>query len=129
MILFFSSPNCVIFFRTNPDQVTWTANFLGTAPGITPQDIKNHVFTSEPKIVIGEAEIVKIGNNNIYVSDHFTSFPIEFELVGDVSSNPELRNTDSQIFKDYSQAFCNQVSSLFKGCNVGSFQWPTFAYF
>ena len=102
--------------RTNPDQITWTANFLGTAPGITAQDIKNHIVTAKPKIVIGEAEVVKVGNNNIFVSDHFTSFPIVFELVGDVTSNPGLMNTDSLVFKNYAEAFCNQVSAIYISC-------------
>ena len=101
-----------MIFRTDPDRITWTASFLGTAPGITPESIKDYILTSEPKIIIGDAKVVKIGSNDIYVSDHITQFPIQFGLVGDVTNNPVLLNPDSLIFSDYSKAFCDQVSVM-----------------
>ena len=100
----------IIYFSAQPDQITWTADFLGPAPGLTPDIIKTSIFQSLPKRVVDDANVVDIGNNIVYESDHVTTFPIQFELVsGDVSNNLDLTNPQSQTFLDYSDAFCDQV--------------------
>ena len=89
-----------------------TARFLGTAPGITADVMKSYILGILPKFITstGNTLAVEIGNNIVYVSDYKSVFPIQFDLVpGDVSSQPELLDPTSQLFKDYSEAFCDQV--------------------
>ena len=103
-----------------PDQITWTADFLGTAPDITPDVLKSYIFNELPKIIIDDSDAVEIGNNTIYVSDHITPFSVQFELADDIGS-PELQdllNSESQLFRDYSQAFCEKVSLIPHYTNV-----------
>ena len=100
------------------DQINWTANYLGTAPGITADVIKSYILDALPKVITGNTNAVEIGKNIVYESDHKTVFPIQFELVvGDVSNQTELLNSASQLFSDYSEAFCDQVQ-LFLSVNV-----------
>ena len=99
-----------MFFRAEPDQITWTADFLGPATGLTSDIIKSYVLDALPKRIIGDANAVDIGNNIVYESHAVTTFPVQFELVdGDVTNNPDLLNPQSQTFLDYSEAFCDQV--------------------
>lgn len=86
------------------------AKFLGTTPGITDDIIKDYILTSQPKIIVGDVNAVRIGNNNIYESDHITTFSIQFDLVDDISSQQDLLDSGSQLFLNYSQAFCGDVS-------------------
>ena len=95
--------------------MTWTAKFLGTAPGITPDTLKSFIFGELPKFITstGNTYAVEIGNNIVYVSDYKSVFPIQFELVpGDVSNHTELMDKTSTDFAQYSQAFCDKVRQV-----------------
>ena len=85
------------------------ADFSGVADVSTGNDIKNYIL-SLPTEIVNDKNAINVGNNNIYVSDYISSFPIEFDLVDDLSGLPDLLNPASQLFQDYSNAFCNDVS-------------------
>ena len=85
------------------------ADFNGVADASTGDTIKNYIL-SQPTEIVDDKNVINIGNNNIYVSDYISMFPIEFDLVDDLSGLPDLLNPVSQLFQDYSDAFCNDVS-------------------
>ena len=94
---------------------------------MTPDVIKSYIFDALPKTIVGDANAVEIGNNLVYESDHTTPFPIQFELVaGDVTSNPALLNPESQVFLDYSEAFCDQVRFFCRWTFEPSWDYSTF---
>ena len=85
------------------------ADFTGVADVSTGNDIISYIL-AQPTEIVDDKNAINIGNNNIYVSDHISTFPIEFDLVDDLSGLPDLLNPASQLFQDYSDAFCNDVS-------------------
>ena len=89
--------------------INWTANFRGVNPGITDSGIKSFIIATQQPIIVGDANAVKIGLNNIFVSDIVTSIDIQLELLDDVTNEQNLLDKTSQEFLEYSQAFCNEV--------------------
>ena len=85
------------------------ADVTGVADVSTGDTIKNYIL-SQPTEIVDDKNAINIGNNHIYVSDYISTFPIEFDLVDDLSGLPDLLNPSSQLFQDYSDAFCADVS-------------------
>lgn len=85
------------------------ANFSGVVPDSIDDDIKSYILSQTTEIV-DDKNAINIGNNYIYQSDYISTFPIQFALVDDLSTLPDLLNTDSPLFQNYSQAFCEDVS-------------------
>ena len=52
--------------------------------------------------------MVRVGNNHLYIDD-VSTFPIDFQLVDDISA---LLDTSSDAFAQYSKAFCDDVSYI-----------------
>ena len=105
-LLFFNSL-LRMFHRDN--KINWIADITGVADVSTGDNIKTYIL-SQPKQIVDDKNVIGIGNNNIYHSDYISTFPVEFDIVDDLSGIPDLLNPDSQVFKDYSDAFCNDVS-------------------
>ena len=85
------------------------ADISGVADVSTGDSIKNYIL-AQPTEIVDNKNAVNIGNNYIYVSDYISTFPIQFDLVDDLTGLPDLLNSASQLFQDYSDAFCNDVS-------------------
>ena len=85
------------------------ADFSGIADESTGDNIRNYIL-SQPKEIVDDKNAISVGNNYIYHSDYISPFTIEFDIVDDLSGLPDLLNPDSQLFQDYSDAFCTDVS-------------------
>ena len=85
------------------------ADFSGIADESTGDNIRNYIL-SQPKEIVDDKNAISVGNNYIYHSDYISPFTIEFDIVDDLSGLSDLLNPDSQLFQDYSDAFCTDVS-------------------
>ena len=101
----------ILNFRIQPNKINWVANFVKVAPDTVIDDIKNYVL-SLPTEILDDKNVINVGNNYIYHSDVISTFPIEFDIVDDLSGLPELLIPSSQLFQEYSDAFCSDVSFL-----------------
>ena len=98
------------FDRINPDHISWTANFLGEATGIKADGIKSYILMTQPTQIVGDANAIIIGNNNIYKSDYISTIPVTFDLIDDVDQlDPDVLVPGSDTFLEYALPFCQEV--------------------
>ena len=98
------------FDRINPDQISWTANFLGEATGIKADGIKSYILMTQPSQIVGDANAIIIGNNNIYKSDYISTIPVTFDLIDDIDLlDADILVPGSDTFLEYALPFCQEV--------------------
>ena len=103
----------LLYYRNN--KINWIADINGVADISTGDTIKNYIL-SQPTEIVDDKNVISVGNNNIYVSDYISTFPIQFDVVDDLSGLPDLLDSTTQVFQDYSDAFCNDVSYVTCSC-------------
>ena len=104
----------LLLFREEPserDKINWVATFNFGAASSMGDRIKNYIIDTQTTQVFGDVNAIQIGNNYVYHSDHISMLPVQFRLVDDISSQPQLLNPESTLFQQYSEAFCNAVSA------------------
>ena len=105
----------VLFSRTSPNQITWTAEFNGVTPSILGEEIKSYILNNLTTQIFDDKNSVRIGDHYLYQSDYISAFEIQFDLVDDVSG---LLTPGSPIFQQYEERFCADVSCwFFTGCS------------
>ena len=72
-------------------------------------DITGYILTTEPTEIFNDAEVIIVGNNHLYVDD-VSTFPIDFQLVDEITA--DLLDTSSSGFLQYADVFCDNVSHL-----------------
>ena len=94
----------------NPDHINWTANFLGEATGIKADGIKSYILMTQPTQIVGDANAVIIGNNNVYKSDYISTISVTFDLIDDLDNlDPDILVPGTDTFNDYAVPFCEEV--------------------
>ena len=95
---------------TTPNVINWVAEFNGVVPSTIGDEIENYVLNDLSTEIFRDKNVIQIGDNFLYHSDHTSTVEMTFDLVDDVSN---LIVPDSPAFLAYEESFCSNVSYAF----------------
>ena len=97
-------------YRNTPNAtIHWLAHFDGIVPAVTGRNVKGFIRERQPKVILDNNYVIKIGNNNVYYLPYITTDVVLEKMLLDFTYGPELDDPSSQRFESLQTSFCNMV--------------------